>query len=791
LSGPGRSTIIVTTVETERRNVRHSGAAPPADEPAAARWPLAEAKLASPTQHGRMIRRPRLERALDADADVRVTLVAAPAGYGKTTAVRAWCARRGGPFAWVTLDAGDNDPAQFWFYVAEAVNRVREGLGRRALQRLRVADAAIEAVIDDLMNGLAVSRLDLILVLDDFQAVTDGSCLQSVDYAISRLPAQSRLVILTRAEPALRLARLRANGRMTEVRARALAFTPAEAHTMMVEHGGLALTPDDVEAVRRHAEGWPAALALATVWLDGVPQPGVAARRFAGDQRFVADYLTEELLASLAPDTRAFVLRAAVLGRLTPELSDVVLGRSDSAAMLADLEQRNMLVRNLEPGRWFAVHPLLSEFAEFELNAEAPGAARAIHLSAATWLRARGRVTEALGQALAAQAHDLIAEILVEHHLAFLRQGGAGAFLRWARELPDEKLLEYPVVAVGAATAAVIAMRPHADRSRYLGLADRCQTEFPERSTTYVQSAIDMVRAEAISGSVSEAVEAGHRAVAAASHGQDELVVAALAAAARALYFAGDPDGARAYARRALEHPDIARRPPGHASAGAVLALVAIDRRELTAARTHITRVEAIVERSGGGRWAEAHLAAAAGLLLASEGNLAEAERKLASSERLLRDDIATVPHAWSQVLLAEVRCRRGRTDKAAEALRAAQAGLAEFTDPGIVAPLARRVAEELDTARARAVAGGVTVPPSPAELAVLRMLATDLSAREIGTKLSLSANTINSHTRALYRKLRVGSRAEAVARATELGLLAPGSPGAPEGSAARPSAPG
>jgi LuxR family transcriptional regulator, maltose regulon positive regulatory protein len=225
------------------------------DEPGleAPRWhgaeeppPLAEAKLAAPRLRDGLVERGRVLRLLDAGLQATLTLVAAPAGYGKTTAVRAWCAHRGAPLAWVTLDAGDNDPVRLWRYVATAIARVHPGLGRPALRRLDMAAGSIESPIDEVMNALATFGDELVLVLDDVQTVTDLECLASIDYALGRLPATAHLILLTRADPALRLPQLRAGGRLTEVRAADLAFAGDEAHQLLVDRLGVRLDAEEV-----------------------------------------------------------------------------------------------------------------------------------------------------------------------------------------------------------------------------------------------------------------------------------------------------------------------------------------------------------------------------------------------------------------------------------------------------------------------------------------------------------------------------------------------------------------
>jgi ATP/maltotriose-dependent transcriptional regulator MalT len=735
--------------------------------------PLAEAKLAAPRERAATIERSRILGALDAGEGVVLTLVAAPAGYGKTTAVRAWCASRRTPAAWVTLDAGDDDPVRLWRYVATGVDRVRQGLGRGALQRLDVTGAPIEGPVDELMNGITAFGEEIVIVLDDLHAVTDRECLASIDYALDHLPATTRLIGITRADPVLRLAHLRARGALAELRADALAFTPTEAYELLVERGHLDLEAEEIEVLVERTEGWPAAIVLAGLWLRGVERPGRAVREFGADHRFVADYLSTEVFGSLGDDVRSFLLRASVLGEFTAEFADGVFDRSDSASMLAELERSNLFVFRLERGGWFRVHSLVAAFAELELSASEPGAAAEIHRRAAGWLLARGLAVEAAGHAAAAGDQELVAEILVECHLALIRNGDARTLLHWAQTLPDEQLVARPELAVSAAMAAALVGRRTIEKRRLLQLASRAQAERPERFSPYLEAGSGAVRAATVDDDVGHAVLEGRRAVEVAQAGADAVLVAALAAYARALYLAGELDQAWTAALRAVEHPDAERRAPGHAFARSTLALVAADRGRLAPARGHAEKARSLVGRVGSSRsWLGANASVALGAVLAGEGNLADAERELAYAEHVFHDEVATVHHAWVLGLLARVRCRRGRLAEAEMTLRSAYEAIRELTDSGRVALLAADAERELEQAKTRAGSGAILDPPSEAELAVLRLLATDLSARQIGEKLFLSHNTVRSHMRAIYRKLGVNSRADAVARASALGLL-------------------
>ena len=281
--------------------------------------PLAEAKLAAPSQRAGIVHRPRILRALDAGEGSTLTLVAAPPGYGKSTAVRDWVASRDTAYAWVTLDEGDSDPVRLWRYVTTAIGRVLPGVPHPVQRRLSVTGAPIEAAIDELANGITIAKRELVIVLDDVQKVTDLDCLASLEYCLSRLPASARLVLITRVDPPLKLAALSARGELAELRADELAFTADEARQTLLGGAGSSSTRTKS---RRWSSGpragrlrssWPrSGCARSTTWRSRV-------QRFGADQRFIADYLSHEVLSSLDDELRRFLLQVSVLGRFTPD----------------------------------------------------------------------------------------------------------------------------------------------------------------------------------------------------------------------------------------------------------------------------------------------------------------------------------------------------------------------------------------------------------------------------------------------------------------------------------------
>jgi LuxR family transcriptional regulator, maltose regulon positive regulatory protein len=502
-------------------------------------------------------------------------------------------------------------------------------------------------------------------------------------------------------------------------------------------------------------------------------RPRAAVAEFGGDNRFVADYLSQVALGALDDDVRGFLIRASVLGRFTTELCDDVLGRSDSASLLAELEHSNLFVLRLERG-WLRVHSLFAEYARSLLTSVDPGAEAEIQRSAIRWYRDRGLVVDALDLAFAAAEYEVGAELLAEHLLPLFRSGRLHTLLRSVRALPDHLVHEHPELAVAAAVTTTMIGGGTLERRRYLRVVERARADRPERVSPFVDAQVAMLHALAIEGGVQPAVREGRRAVSVARSAADEALVSSGAAYAHALYFAGEFDDSWAAAMEAVEHPEAERRAPAHALARVILALAAIDRGQLEAARIHAQKARAIVGNIGTSRsWLGAQAAAGIGSVYAAEGDLGRAEQEFAYAERFFADEVATVQHTWLLLMLARVRCRRGRLDAAESAMRTARGALRELGDSGRLPSIAAEIEGELEQAKARADSGELMAPPSDAELAVLRLLVTDLSVREIGAELFLSPNTVRSHTRALYRKLGVQSRADAVARATALGLLA------------------
>ncbi len=727
-----------------------------------------------PRAHPGSVRRQRLLRSLDAGHSAALTLVDAPVGYGKTMLLRSWCAEHAGPVAWITLDEADADPVRLWTYVASSVERVAKGAGRPALKRLAVPGTPVELAVDQLLNALHSHAQPLAIVLDDLHLLGSEPSYRLVEHAVERLPQNVRVLAATRSDPPIRLARLRARSGLAEIRARELAFTVDEARELLVRREAIELDDEHLERLVARTEGWPAGLYLAALWLRELADPREGVGAFAGGHRQVADYLAGEVLDSLPPDTKDFLIRTSVLGRFTPELCDAVLDRRDSATVLAGLERSNVFIVALAGrGDWYRYHHLFADLLRLELAQTRLIEPAELHQRAARWYRARGLVEDAIEHAIAAGDDRTVAEVLVENQVALFQTGRVGLFLRWIRRLPADLLIEHPSLPAFGVLAAGQLGRPAVELQQLLTLAARARRERPESWAPLYEALVEVTRVVFIQGDVGAAVAYAHRAVRAAQADvSNTFAVAALASLSNAFFFAGDLRQARTVALEAVERPEARERPGGYVAALGLLA--AIDAEDGRPAGAEAWARQAIGYAQETGQedlWpvALAHLGLASAL--AATGRLPEAEREARRGEQLRRTPQPTAAHAHALLVLAEIRAARSQLTRAAGDLERARAMIHELPDPGRLPALAVTVERTLNSVPA-GPPQSLIEEPSQGELAVLRCLASDLSQREIGAQLYLSVNTVKSHTRELYRKLGVHSRSAAVTRAATLGLL-------------------
>ena len=379
--------------------------APAAHAPSDVAPPLAEARLAPPRVPRAVVVRPRIRTALDAGADSVLTLVGAPAGYGKTTAVRTWCAGQDAKLAWVTVGADLNDANRLWTYVATAVDRLRPGLGQPAMRRMRVGGVPIEQAVDELMNALGGYGERVIIVLDDLQEVTDLECLASIDHALLNAPENVRVIVVTRIDPTLGLARLRAAQELTELRASELAFTPGrrtpcssiDSASSWAMSRSTPFSSARRDGPRRSSS--PAS-GCGPSTIPPMPCPASAATS-ASSPTTSAPRSSRRSTTTVAPSSRVSPCSASSRRSCATRCS-IAATRPRSWSRSS---RRNLFVSRLGRGDWFSIHALFADYARAQLEASDPGATARIHRRAAQWLREQGRPMEAIGHASAAGEH--------------------------------------------------------------------------------------------------------------------------------------------------------------------------------------------------------------------------------------------------------------------------------------------------------------------------------------------------------------------------------------------------
>jgi len=421
---------------------------------------LLETKLMVPHLRRPVVPRPRLLDVLDTAAGAALTLVSAPAGFGKSTLVATLVTYRavadggrregGACVAWVSLDERDADPDRFWTYVFRALELARPGCAAAAMTLLEQGRNTVEAALVSVINEISVHPADLTLVLDDYHLADGPEVSAGVGFLLAHRPPQMHLVISTRADPALPLATLRARRDLVELRAADLRFTGEEATSYLNDVQGLDLTAAEVTALESRTEGWIAALQLAALSLRDRDDTASFIEGFAGDDRYVVDYLADEVLDRQPPPVRAFLLQTSVLERLTGPLCDAVTGRSDGRLVLEALERRNLLVVPLDDRRrWYRYHHLFADVLQSRLLAERPDELGSLHNRASEWYEQAGDVDAAVRHAIAAGDVDRAADLMELAVPQLRRRRDEAVVRRWIQHVPAEVVRRRPVLAIG------------------------------------------------------------------------------------------------------------------------------------------------------------------------------------------------------------------------------------------------------------------------------------------------------------------------------------------------------
>ncbi len=523
--------------------------------------PILITKLHAPPHRPELVSRPHLLEELDAGlrAQRKLTLVSAPAGFGKTTLLSAWLSEKHEEaVAWLALDAEDNDPARFWNYVVAALRQHAPDLGRDALAALRdLHPPALPAILAGLINELAAHPTPLILVLDDYHLVENPAVHESLTFLLEHQPPQLHVAITTRVDPPLPLSRLRARGQMTELRSADLRFTAEEAAAFLNDAMGLGLAREDVAALAARTEGWITGLHLAALSLQSLPERHAFVVAFSGSHRYVVDYLMDEVLSRQPEEVRTFLRRTSILKRLSASLCDALLRDEEhrpAAEILEQLDRANLFLIPLDvERRWFRYHQLFADFQRRCLQEQEPELIPELHRRAGRWFAEAGEGDAAVRHALAAEDYAGAAKLLETHARCALLQGRVSAVESWFNALPEAWRAASPGASLSFAWALLLRGR-YGEALTYLERAERALECGAEAQTCAAEvHAMQAIRA-ALQGEIAPARALAERAVSEAPSENTAAQGMAHFSMGTVLNYAGRLSQATAAYERAIPH---------------------------------------------------------------------------------------------------------------------------------------------------------------------------------------------------------------------------------------------
>src|SRR5918999_1275584 len=628
---------------------------------------LVSTKLRPSQARPKLVARSRLTAKLEREPSRKLTLISAPAGFGKTTLLVEWLRERAGGegwVAWLSLDEGDNDPVRFMSYLVVALRRTsEEEIGEGVLVALRSPEPPrIEAMIAALVNEIAALPRELTLVLDDYHLIDSQSVHGVVSFLLEHLPDNVHLIVASRVDPPLQLARLRARNQMIHLDATDLSFTSEEASTFLNDVMGLELSVEDLATLEERTEGWIAGLQLAALCMQDRKDVSSFIKAFSGSYRDVLDYLAEEVLARQPERVRDFMLQTSILDHLTGSQCDALTGRSDGQGMLERLERDNLFVFALdEERRWYRYHHLFAEFLRGRLMRERPERTGELHLRASGWYEGNGHLSEAVGHALSAPDHDLAARLIEEGVEGTVERGEGTTALRWLEAVPTEAKLLRPRLFVEHAVALVITGRSD-DAEPLLKEAERAAEADGEEGQFLLgfAGAVRSWRAR-LRGDAPEAVELARRALSllpAEALAQRNFAAGSLGDALRT---AGDLAAAEEALAEAIEIGLAGDHAYGTLAAMVWRARVQMEQGRLREAENSFRRALLFVTERGVGLLPAAGLAhLGMGALLYERDELDRAERELEEGVGLVQRAREVSNLVWGYVTLSRTRRARG-----------------------------------------------------------------------------------------------------------------------------------
>ncbi|MCW2891689.1 MAG: ATP-dependent transcriptional regulator [Actinomycetia bacterium] len=712
-----------------------------------------------------------------AGCTTKLVLVEAPAGYGKSSLVAQWRASpaEGRQFAWVSADSRDNNVVRFWWHLVAALQRACPELeARDLLSHLRPQPAGLpESLLAALVNELAALSAPVVVALDDYQLISNLECHEQMAFLLTHLPPTAQIVLITRVDPPLPIGRLRTTGDLVEIKMAELRFTATEAGELVRAVSDVQLNEADLGVLLERTEGWPAGVYLAALTLRGQSSPSQFVQQFSGDNRFIVEFLVEEVLSNQPRQIMEFLRRTAILDRFTPSLCDAVLGSADAAGIIDVLERENLFLIALDDDRqWYRYHRLFGQMLRSLLMETEPADVPALHARASRWHRQRGSAGEAITHALAAGDTAGAIAVLADSWPGRMAKGRIDEFQAWLNSIGDDRILASPVAAHCAAWCAALS----GDResfTRWLAVIETAGHDgpLPDGMQSLKSSAALLHGVFGFDG-IRDMLQSATVSVDLETDPASPWYALARTALGAALYLSGEFDTAVVPLRDAVLHSN-ASSTLIRMLACSVSAVLATERGQLDHAQELAAAAREIVVSNDLGETPHGAPAyTACGAVSVMRGRLGAARDEFEHALRLRRPWFGISPWVTVDTMLrlTPVLYQLGDPAAAASLLGEAADVLAASPD-GAEAQLFRvRRLEEHLSIRSRSLAE----PLTDREEEVLRLLRGSLSLREIGEELSLSANTIKTHVRAIYRKLDVGSRQEAVERGHATGILLP-----------------
>jgi LuxR family maltose regulon positive regulatory protein len=731
---------------------------------------LFPSKFAAPPLRAEALERSSLVDRLRETRDARLVSIVAPAGYGKTTLLAQWTKHDGRPFAWVTLDKADNDPVVLLTYVAAALDAA-EPIDAKVFRGLNAPGDSLWSVgLPRLGAALALRQKPTVLVLDDVHELWGSPALDAIASLALLVPEGSQLVLSGRSEAAIPLARIRVSGRLLEIGPAELALTDSEARALLAA-AGLRLSDSHVNELNGRAEGWAAGLYLAARSMDADENLDVSA--FAGDDRFVTEYLRSEHLAGMGREHVEFLTRTSVLDRMTAPLCDVVLGRSDSADRLLELERSNLFVVAFDHrGGWYRYHHLFRDMLQSELARREPDKVAELKRRAASWCEQNHMPDRAIEYASDAGDLDHVAALLGAHALAFYRSGRVATVERWLAAFDDPQLLErYPSVAVLGTWVHALRGRPDDAERWALAVESSAHTGTMPDGSGSLRPWAALVRALLCRDGVDQ-MGADAELAAAELPLQSPWRPTAMLLGGIAALLAGDVEDAEESFGRAAEAAQVGGSRYAALVSRSERALLALGRGDVAGAEAEIELAEAFVDSEAEDYVPNVILLAASARVALAAGRGSRARDDLISAQRLRPLLTRALPWFAVQSLLELAKVNLAFEDANGARTLSLEADdvLHQRPDLGTLVTQAEELRAELAATPRQASRWASTL--TAAELRLLPLLTTHLSFREIAERLFVSRNTVKTQAISVYRKLDATSRSEAIARAVELGLV-------------------